>query len=77
SWGGMRTVPAKQCQRMEASRYYSCLIDGELVTPWSGQQVASEVVGGKPLETAKSVGSEPLESVQKAVPVVPATSGAT
>lgn len=77
SWGGMRTVPANQCQRMEASRDYSCVIDGELVTPWSGQQGASEVVGGKPLETAKAVGSEPLESVQKSVPVVPATSGAT
>lgn len=74
SWGGVRTVPVSDCYKMPASRDYACQIDGELITPWSGQQGASEVVGGKPLETAKAVGSEPIEAVKQAVPVVPAAS---
>lgn len=82
SWGGIRTVPASECQQMQASRYYSCVIDGELVTLWSGQQGASEVVGGKPLEAAKQgttevIGAQPVKEVKSATQAAPAASGAT
>lgn len=55
SWGGTRLYPLSKCVQMEASRDYYCDIDGERVTTWSGQQGASEVVGGNPLEKAKDV----------------------
>lgn len=55
SWGGTRLYPLSKCVRLEASRDYYCDVEGERITPWSGLQGASEVVGGRPVHEAKQV----------------------
>lgn len=59
---GMRTVSLSACKRFPNSVEYFCDIDGERVTPWTGQQGLSESIGAQPMREARSaVGVEQSE----------------
>ncbi|MNZ80532.1 hypothetical protein D3C78_991680 [compost metagenome] len=60
SLAGMRTVPLSACVQYPNSVHYYCDLDGERITPWTGQQGLSRSVGAQPLQSAKAVaGVEP------------------
>lgn len=62
SLAGMRTVPLSACVQFPNSVHYYCDLDGERVTPWTGQQGLSQAVGAQPLASAKAaVSSEQSE----------------
>jgi zona occludens toxin len=62
SLAGMRTVPLSACKPYANSVHYYCDLDGERVTPWSGQQGLSAQVGDAPLTAARTaVSSERSE----------------
>ncbi len=54
SLAGMRTVPLSACVQYPNSVHYYCDLDGERVTPWTGQQGLSRTVGAQPLASAKA-----------------------
>lgn len=59
---GMRTVSLSSCKRFPNSVEYYCDLDGERVTPWTGQQGLSESIGAQPMNQARSaVGVEQRE----------------
>lgn len=50
---GMRTVSLASCKRFPNSVEYYCDLDGERVTPWTGQQGLSETIGAQPMQQAR------------------------
>lgn len=50
---GMRTVSLSACKRFPNSVEYYCDLDGERVTPWTGQQGLSETIGAQPMQQAR------------------------
>lgn len=56
---GTRVVPISACQRYDGTHHYFCDIDGERVTPWSGQQAFSKTVGQQPTSVARDAVSSP------------------
>jgi zona occludens toxin len=53
SLAGMRTVSLSACKRYENSYDYYCDLDGERVTPWTGQQALSQQIGNVPMQQAR------------------------
>jgi zona occludens toxin len=51
---GIRTVSLSACKRFPNSVEYYCDLDGERVTPWTGQQGLSESIGAQPMREARS-----------------------
>jgi zona occludens toxin len=54
SLAGMRTVSLSACQQFENSVDYYCDIDGERITPWTGQQALSQQIGDVPMQSARA-----------------------
>lgn len=52
---GMRTVSLSACKRFPNSVDYYCDLDGERVTPWTGQQGLSETIGAQPMREVQTV----------------------
>lgn len=62
--GVTRTVPASDCTQYPNSRDYYCDVDGERVTPWSGQMgFSAEVVGTGAVDGAKASASDAADKV--------------
>lgn len=53
SLAGTRTVPLSSCEQYPNSVHYFCDLDGERITPWTGQQGLSETVGNRPMQQAR------------------------
>lgn len=62
--GVVRKIPVTECTRYPNSRDYFCDIDGERVTPWSGQMgYSAEVVGKGSVSGAKDAAPQVAEKV--------------
>lgn len=62
--GVVRYVPATDCEQFPNSPDYWCDVDGERVTPWSGQMgFSSEVVGQGSVDGAKASASDAAGAV--------------
>jgi zona occludens toxin len=67
SLAGMRTVPLSACKPYANSVHYYCDLDGERVTPWSGQQGLSAQVGDAPMTAARTAVSSERSEERTAV----------
>src|SRR3990167_9378708 len=60
--GVVRSVPASECTKYPNSRDYYCDVDGERVTPWSGQMgFSAEVVGKGSVDGVKEAAPKAVE----------------
>ncbi len=65
---GVRYVPLSQCQPYSDGFNYSCDVDGERVTPWSGRMGLTDTVPGSAVSGARNVTVERSETVTSAAP---------
>jgi zona occludens toxin len=65
---GVRYVPLSECQPYSDGFNYSCDVDGERVTPWSGRMGFTDTVPGSAVSGARNVTVERSETVTSAAP---------
>lgn len=67
--GAVRRVPLTRCHPYEDGVNWSCDIDGERITPWSGQMGLTNTLPGVSVSGVRSVAAERSESATTATPV--------
>lgn len=68
SMSGVRYVPLTECQAYPDGFNYSCDVDGERVTPWSGRMGLTDTIPGSAVSGAREAASEQREKAAPAVP---------